>query len=185
MKNPSFMYDVQWIIPSILVLPLVSTLMKPSSTSLLSSTLDVSYMNQASRSHGIDTRFTSQSSTTSSSSSSVDFSAPIFHSNEEILESLTTQDYPWDDLQHHSYFLPYPTCPSNQYTIESKYFFLHGKVNWFKNLIPMPEAFEDMNLTYISPNIEVDISIMPGVEEHIPLGGNYSPEEVTAHKALF
>lgn len=31
----------------------------------------------------------------------------IFHSDEDIMEALTTLDYPWDDMHHHAYFIPY------------------------------------------------------------------------------
>lgn len=33
-------------------------------------------------------------------------SLPIFHSDEEIMEAMTTPNFPWDDMHHHMYFLP-------------------------------------------------------------------------------
>ena len=32
---------------------------------------------------------------------------PIFHFDEDNMEAMTTPDYPWDDMHHHAYFLPY------------------------------------------------------------------------------
>ena len=43
------------------------------------------------------------SSTTDSPS---DLSLHCFNNNEEILEALTTLEYPWDDMHHRSFFLP-------------------------------------------------------------------------------
>ena len=36
-------------------------------------------------------------------------STPIFHSDEDIMEEMTTPDFPWDDMHHHAYFLPQQT----------------------------------------------------------------------------
>jgi len=79
------------------------------------------YVNHNSHSHGIDNEFTSPYSTTSFGS--VGYHIPIFHLDEEILESLIMPYYPWDDMHHHSLFLPQkPTTFNIQYSIESKYF---------------------------------------------------------------
>jgi len=64
-------------------------------------------------------------------------SPPIFHSDEDIMETMTTLDYPWDDMHHHAYFLPQQT--HDQYDIESKDF-IHGEVTPY---------FEPMNLNHI------------------------------------
>lgn len=32
---------------------------------------------------------------------------PIFHYDEDIMEAMNTPDYPWDDMHHRAYFLPY------------------------------------------------------------------------------
>ena len=36
----------------------------------------------------------------------LDLSLHCFHNDEDILETLTTLEYPWDDMHHHSFFLP-------------------------------------------------------------------------------
>ena len=38
--------------------------------------------------------------------SPLDLSFRCFRNDEEILESLTTLKYPWDDMRHRSFFLP-------------------------------------------------------------------------------
>ena len=56
---------------------------------------------------------------------------------------MTDPDFPWDDMHHRAYFLPHQS--HDQYVIESKYFIL-DKVDWFKNPIPAPDAFEGGNM---------------------------------------
>jgi hypothetical protein len=58
-------------------------------------------------------------------------------------------------------------------------------VDWFKNPIPTPDAFEEGNMANISPTIKIDISVKPGIIEEITLDAACSPEEVQAYKALF
>ena len=68
--------------------------------------------------------------------------------------------------------------------METKYF-IHGKVNWFKNPIQAPDAFEEGNMVNISPTIKIDISTNSDIVEEIMLGAFCSPEEVDVYKALF
>jgi len=48
----------------------------------------------------------------------------MFHSDEEIILSLSTSEYPWDDMNHRSYFLPKDVLllknPFDQYAVETK-----------------------------------------------------------------
>ena len=86
-----------------------------------------------------------------------DLSLFFFCNDEEILEALTTLEYPWYDIYHRSFFLPKElVLQSDQFSVETKYF-IHGKVNWFKNPIPTPDAFEEGNMVNISPTIKIDI----------------------------
>ena len=67
----------------------------------------------------------------------------FFSNDEEILEALTALEYPWEDMHHHSFFLPKElVLQSDQFSMETKDF-IHGKVDWFKNPIPAPDAFEE------------------------------------------
>ena len=72
-----------------------------------------------------------------------DLSLNCFYNDEEILEALTTSKYPWDNMYHHSFFLPEElVSQSNQFSVETKDF-IHGKVDWFKTPIPTLDAFEE------------------------------------------
>jgi hypothetical protein len=71
------------------------------------------------------------------------------------------------------------------YTVETKYFLPTGHIYWFHNPIPAPDAFEEGNMTNISPTIKIDVSIKSGVVEEITIGIAYSLEEIPAYKALF
>ena len=78
----------------------------------------------------------------SSTNGPLDLSLRFFNNNEEILEALTTLEYPWDDMHHYLFFLPEElVLQSDQFFVETKDF-IHGKVDWFKNPILAPDAFE-------------------------------------------
>ena len=71
-----------------------------------------------------------------------DLSLRCFRNDEDILEALTALEYPWDDMHHRSFFLPKElVSQSDQFSVETKDF-IHGKVDWFKNPIPAPNAFK-------------------------------------------
>jgi hypothetical protein len=112
-----------------------------------------------------------------------------FHCDEEILEELNNPDYPWDALHHRALFFPQEaSTPPNQhpiYAVETKDFIPSGPIDWFKNPIPAPDAFEEGNMANISPTIKIDISIKNGVVEEITIGAACTPQEITAYKALF
>jgi hypothetical protein len=97
-----------------------------------------------------------------------------FHCDEDILEELTTPDFPWDPLHHRALFLSQDTfVPPSQnsiYAIETKYFIPSGHIDWFNNPIPAPDTFEEGNMANISPTIKIDISIKPGIIEEITIG---------------
>ena len=63
--------------------------------------------------------------------------------------------------------------------------FIHGKVDWVKNPIPTPVAFQEGNMVNISPTIQIDISTNSEIIEEIMLGASCSPEEVDAYTPLF
>jgi hypothetical protein len=99
-----------------------------------------------------------------------------FHCDEDILEELTTPDYPWDAL-HHQVLLFHKEAftPPNQhpiYAVKTKDFIPSGHIDWFNNPIPAPDAFEEGNMANISPTIKIDISIKNGVVEEITIGAH-------------
>ena len=110
-----------------------------------------------------------------------DLSTDCFNNDEEILEALSTPEYPWDDMHHHSFFIPdEPPSSSNQYSVEAKDF-IHGKVDWFKNPIMAPDSFEEGNMANISPTIKVNISTTLEVVEDITLEAYFYLEEVASY----
>ena len=86
-----------------------------------------------------------------------------FYCDEDILKELTTPDYPWDALHHISLFFSQESfAPANQhpiYAVETKDFIPSGHIDWFNNPILALDAFEEGNMTNISPTIKIDISI--------------------------
>ena len=57
-----------------------------------------------------------------------DLSLYCFYNDEEILEALTSPEYPWDDMHHRSFFLPKElVSQSDQFSVETNDF-IHGKV---------------------------------------------------------
>jgi hypothetical protein len=112
-----------------------------------------------------------------------------FHCNEDILEELTTPDFPWDALHHRALFPSQESfTPPNQnpiYTVETKYFLPSGHIDWFNNPIPSLDSFEEANMANISPTIKIDISNKYGVLEEITIGTACSPKEITAYKSIF
>ena len=63
--------------------------------------------------------------------------------------------------------------------------FIHGKVDWFKNPIPVPDTFEEGNMANIFPTIKINISTNTQIVEEIMLGAACCLEEVAAYKFLF
>ena len=58
-----------------------------------------------------------------------DLSLCCFCNDEEILEALTTLEYPWDDMHHRSFLLPEElVSQSDHFSMETKYF-IDGKVD--------------------------------------------------------
>jgi hypothetical protein len=112
-----------------------------------------------------------------------------FHCDEDILEELTTLDFPWDLLHHRALFLSQEsfTLPRQNpiYAIETKDFLPSGHIDWFNNPISARNAFEEGNMANISPTVKIDISIKPGIIEEIIISAACSPEELIAYKSLF
>jgi hypothetical protein len=112
-----------------------------------------------------------------------------FHCDEDILEKLTTSDYPWDLLHHRALFISQESfMPPNQhpiYAVKTKIFLPSGHIDWLNNPIPAPDAFEEGNMANISPTIKINISIKYGILEEITIGVACSPKELTSYKSLF
>ena len=59
--------------------------------------------------------------------------------------------------------------------METKDFIPHA-VDWLRNPIPAPDAFEEGNMANISPTIKIDISVKPGIEEYVTVGAQCTLE---------
>ena len=109
----------------------------------------------------------------------------LFFNDEEIIEALTTPEYPWDNMHHRSFFiLEGPVLLSDQFSVKTKDF-IHGKVDWFKYPIPALNSFKEGNMANISPTIKINISTNLEVVEKIMLGASFSSKEVASYKSLF
>jgi hypothetical protein len=113
----------------------------------------------------------------------------IFHYDEDILEELTTSDFPWNVLHHKAISLSQEDFnPPTQASIcenETKGFIPSGNIDWFNNPIPATDDFEEGNMANIPPTLTIDISIEPRGIEEIIIGTTCSPEEITSYKSLF
>jgi hypothetical protein len=116
-------------------------------------------------------------------------SSHIFHCDKDISEELNTPDYPWNALHHRELFISQesfdPPSQASICTIETKDLIPSGNIDWFNNPIPTPDDFEEGNIANISPTVKINISIKLGIIEEITIGVAFSPEELTAYKALF
>jgi hypothetical protein len=69
----------------------------------------------------------------------------IFHCDKDILDELTTLDFPWNALHHRELFLSQEAFdPPSQVSIcaiETKDFIPSGYIDWFNKPIPAPDAF--------------------------------------------
>jgi hypothetical protein len=88
-------FDIHISNPLVPSVPLTSSRMTPSSTTLAS--VGVSYVGQTSCTYGTACGSTFSTATSMMISDPSGSSTPIFHSDEEILEALNTPNYPWDD----------------------------------------------------------------------------------------
>jgi hypothetical protein len=93
----------------------------------------------------------------------------IFHCDEDILEELTTPDFPWNALHHIALFLSQeafsPPRQGSICAIKTKDFIPSRHMDWFNNPISILDAFEEGNMANISPTVKIDISIKLGIIE--------------------
>jgi hypothetical protein len=103
-----------------------------------------------------------------------------FHCDKDVLEELTTLDFPWNALHHRAFFLSqeafHPPIQASMCTIETKDFIPLGYIDWFNNPIPTPDVFEEGNMANISPTVKIYISIKSGIIEEITIGVACSPK---------
>jgi hypothetical protein len=108
------------------------------------------------------------------SSCSHDFLDNTLPSDEAILEAMNVLDRPWDDMHHHSYFLP------ELVRIEHDYFrsTLSEMVGHIVVPLDMHGIYVEGDMVNISPTIMVNISRIPGKIENVYIVEDCSPEEI-------
>jgi hypothetical protein len=104
----------------------------------------------------------------------------IFHCDKDILDEITTPDFPWNVIHHRALFLSqetfHPPSQASICAIETKDFIPSGHIDWFNNPNPAPDDFEEGNMANISPTVKINISIKLKIIEEITIGVSCSPE---------
>ena len=88
---------------------------------------------------------------------------------------------PWDDLHHHSYFLP-ELERIKQVDFRSSLSEIVGHA-----VVPldMHDIYAEGNMTSISPTIQIDISHTLGKVENVNISADCSPEEISIYTKIF
>jgi len=109
--------------------------------------------------------------------SSCDFLDSVLPSDEAIMETMIGSDQPWEEMHHHSCFLPH------QFEVAS----VSNSGSEDGSHVP-PHFYAiatEGNMTTIAETHPINISTKPDHVENILLGATCSPEEVKAYAALF
>ncbi len=64
--------------------------------------------------------------------------------------------------------------------VGTKCFIARGDFDWYQSTIPKQDVYVEGNMANISKTMPIDISQKPEIIEHIMIGADCSPEEVTA-----
>jgi hypothetical protein len=102
-------------------------------------------------------------------------------SNEAILDSMFDPDRPWDDMHHHSYFLP------ELVRIEHDNFrsTLSEMVDHIVVLLDTHGIYAERNMVNIFPTITIGISRVLGKIENVYICVNCSCGEIQIYTDLF
>lgn len=96
----------------------------------------------------------------------------VVSSDEQLCEFMCVDDLPWEDLHHRSSFLPADDRFENDFS-------LIFTAEYVKNAqTPMKHPDSELNLGNISHTIPIDISVKPGIVEHIHIGASCSDDEI-------
>jgi hypothetical protein len=105
----------------------------------------------------------------------------VLHSDEVIIEAMTSPDRPWDDLHHQYYFLPrLRRIEVGEFTLT-----MNGDKACPINPLAMHDVYAEENMENISQMIPIDISRIPGIVENIFVREDCSPEEIQIYTNLF
>lgn len=102
--------------------------------------------------------------------------AETFLADERIMEVMSLEEPPWINTYHRSSFLP---CPMVMYTIFKE------SSSPFPLSIVTHEVWSEGNLGNITQTMPIDISIKPGIVEHVHIGVSCSLDEINTYTRLF
>jgi hypothetical protein len=116
-----------------------------------------------------------------SSSCSHDCLYETLPSDEAIVEAMNGSDKPWDDMHHHSYFLP-DLVRIEQDDFRSTLSNIIGHV-----VVPLDthDIYDEGNMVSISPTITIDISRIPGKVENVYISVDCLSEEILIYTEIF
>jgi len=112
--------------------------------------------------------------------STQDYLDTVLPSKEAILEAMMGFDRPWDDLHHHSYFLPLLREIESSLSSPST-----SDVHTILNPLALAQFFVEGNMSVISRTIPVNISRNPNVIKNVFIEAKYSLEEIQVYTDLF
>ena len=112
---------------------------------------------------------------------SLDYLSHTLPIDESIMENMSLEEIPWRYHHHRSSFLPPCHVVEEHFssTISS------DVVKDSHSLILTCDVESEGNLCNITKIFLVDISVKPGVSEHIQIGEHSSPSDVQLYTALF
>jgi hypothetical protein len=95
--------------------------------------------------------------------------------------SMSMEDTPWDDGNHHSIlFLERETIESYQWISTLSTFVVISSI-----LESTHDVLYEGNLSKFSPTIPLDMPVKPGVMENVHISASCSTDEVCTYKSLF
>jgi hypothetical protein len=88
---------------------------------------------------------------------------------------------PWDNMHHHSYFLP------KLFSIKQDDFISTLREIIGHVIVPLDthEIYSKGNMVSISPTITIDISCIPSKVENVYIGEDCSPEKIHIYTKIF
>lgn len=105
----------------------------------------------------------------------------IFPTNESIVEVMSLDETPWNDVHHRSLFLPILSeVPS---FLEA--FISHNTTHPLQTPVLVHEVLSECNIGNITATMPINISIKPGVVENIPIVVSCSLDEIKVYIDLF
>ena len=104
-----------------------------------------------------------------------------FPTNESIIEVMSLDETPWNDLHHHSSFLP----NLSQMPSFLEAFVSHCPTLPLQTTALVHEVLSEGNIGNITATMHLDISIKLGIVKNVPIGVSCSLNEIKVYTELF